>query len=154
MQVRVSLNRRSLTDVRLFDAFGMVNECRKSVEKAKVPSVPVDLQERSSLTLSVDAFLKLSLGHLFRPFQSFSTCHRHCPLKYQGALRIHDQKTSKTGKRDRLFRPLGKTDTTSKSVRQSKLRLLRPTLKLHPSKQLYILTPDPNPILNSHAFDM
>jgi len=60
-----------LTDGRLFDAFGTVNERRKSVQKAKASSVPVDLRERSPSTLSVDAFSTLSLGPFFRPFQAF-----------------------------------------------------------------------------------
>ena len=64
-----------MTDGRLFDAFGTVNERRKSVQKAKASSVPVDLRERSPSTLSVDAFSTLSLGPFFRPFQAF-----RCPL--------------------------------------------------------------------------
>ena len=64
-----------LTDGRLLDAFGTVNERRKSVQKAKASSVPVDLRERSPSTLSVDAFSTLSLGPFFRPFQAF-----RCPL--------------------------------------------------------------------------
>ena len=60
-----------LTDIRLIDASGMVNQCRKSVQKAKVPSVPVDLRERSPSALSVDAFSTLSLGPFFWPFQAF-----------------------------------------------------------------------------------
>ena len=58
-----------LADV-LLDAFGTVNERRKSVEKAKAPSVPVGLRGRSPSTLSVDAFSTLSLGRFFRPFQA------------------------------------------------------------------------------------
>ena len=60
-----------LTDGRLFDAFGTVNERRKSVQKAKASSVLVDLREHSPSTLSVDAFSTLSLGPFFRPFQAF-----------------------------------------------------------------------------------
>ena len=60
-----------MTDGRLLDAFGMVNERRKSVQKAKASSVPVDLRERSPSALSVDAFSTLPLGPFFRPFQAF-----------------------------------------------------------------------------------
>ena len=68
---RVGLNRRSFDRRTLLDASGMVNERRKSVQKATASSVPVDLQERSPLTLSVDAVSTLSLGPFFRPFQAF-----------------------------------------------------------------------------------
>ena len=62
-----------LTDGRLLDAFGMVNERRKIVQKVKAPSVPVGLREHSPSALSVDAVstLSLKLGPFFRPFQAF-----------------------------------------------------------------------------------
>ena len=50
---------------------------RKSVQKAQAPSVPVGLRERSPSTLSVDAFLTLSLGPFILAFSGFWTCHRH-----------------------------------------------------------------------------
>ena len=64
-----------LTDGRLLDAFGTVNKRRKSVQKAKAPSVPVDLRGRSPSALSVDDFSTLALRPFFRPFQAF-----RCPL--------------------------------------------------------------------------
>ena len=73
-----------LTDGRLLDAFGTVNERRKSVQKAKASSVPVDLRERSPSTLSVDAFSTLSLGPFFRPFQDFGLVTDTAPSNARG----------------------------------------------------------------------
>ena len=75
--LRVGLNRRNLTDARLFDAFGMVNECRKGKSSEWLTFGNAPLRRfRSTLFWScpLDTF--------------FGLCHRRCPLEWQGALRM------------------------------------------------------------------
>ena len=96
----------------------MVNERPKSVQKAKAPSIPVDLRERSPSALWVEAFSTLSLNFgafsgLFRLLDLSATLP---PRMAGGTQNASAEFTSKTRPkqeiRDRCrpLRPLGKTD--------------------------------------------
>ena len=118
----------------------MCRASKKASKRQKASGVPVDLREHSPSALSVDDFSTMSLGPFFRPFQAvglatlsprrFVMDHRPLmtrvpegPSDVRAEFTPKDvQKTSKTGKRDRLFDHLKKqtqrpkTDATSKST--------------------------------------
>ena len=124
LRLRLGLNRRSFDRQTLLGRFFAAQQASYSVEKAKPSSIPVDLRERLFDAGLSTLLMTMAIGRDSAFFGAFGLVRDLLSVK---------QQVQKRNTRPSLETPWTlrrELDVRPKGVRRSKLRLLRPDLRL------------------------